>query len=274
MDLEDFFIRAVDNKNGFIGDDAAVVGNTCYSCDAFFENVHFKRSWLTLEQIAYKAMLVNISDAVAMNAQPRYALISLATPKLTPGQMRQLSNGFQKAAAEFSCEIIGGDTIANSKIDISVTIIASSKKPLLRKGLKVNNLLAYTGELGHSKKALRYLLSGGSCHAYSKFVNTTLREAFIAKARPWLACGMDISDGLYEDAKKLCRYNKLGFKLLFAFNKSMQCSGEEYEMLIGFDKRNLKKLQRIAEKTRTPLTIFAKAKRSTIKNRCKANHFS
>ena len=78
MNKEDYFISLFKSKK--IGDDGAVIGDYIYSNDAFFENVHFKKEWLSLDQIAYKAMIVNISDAIAMNAKPLYALLSIAIP--------------------------------------------------------------------------------------------------------------------------------------------------------------------------------------------------
>ncbi|MDR2342313.1 MAG: thiamine-phosphate kinase, partial [Campylobacteraceae bacterium] len=68
MDKESFVISQFQNE--FIGDDGAVVGKWVYSKDIFAEDIHFKKEWLTLSQIAKKAMLVNISDAIAMNAKP------------------------------------------------------------------------------------------------------------------------------------------------------------------------------------------------------------
>ena len=64
MDKEKLIIKAFLNELN--GDDGAVIKNWCLSKDLFFENVHFKREWLSLEQIASKAMLVNISDAIVM----------------------------------------------------------------------------------------------------------------------------------------------------------------------------------------------------------------
>ena len=97
MNKEEYFIKQFSNSK-FIGDDGAVVGNTVYSMDAFFENIHFKTQWFSLEQIAYKAMIVNISDAIVMNAIPKYALLSVAIPKTyNTKQLRELSKGFKKS---------------------------------------------------------------------------------------------------------------------------------------------------------------------------------
>ncbi|MDX1295935.1 MAG: thiamine-phosphate kinase [Sulfurimonadaceae bacterium] len=274
MNAENYFISLFASTSGAVGDDGALLGKYVYSKDAFFENVHFKRSWMTLEQIAYKAMIVNISDAYAMNAVPRYALLAVAMPKrMSTSDMQALHRGFDRAAKEHGIEIIGGDTIANVKLDISVTIISECYRPLLRSGLKRGHLLAYTGRLGRSRRELRYLMNGGVVHDRSKFVASQLRHAFVEKATPSLSCGMDISDGLFSDLEKLADANRLGFKFDKPVSKCIGCSGEEYEMLIGFDPRQRKRVKRIAQKLRVPLTIVAKAKRGRFKNRCKAHHF-
>ncbi len=70
-------------------------------------------------------MLVNISDAISMNAVPKYALLGLALPKnLSENEIKALQKGFLKTARKFNIKIIGGDTISNDKIDISLTIIS------------------------------------------------------------------------------------------------------------------------------------------------------
>lgn len=272
MNRENYFISTF--KSRVIGDDGAILDGYVYSKDAFFENVHFKREWMTLEQVAYKSMMVNISDAIAMNATPLYALLAVAFPKsFLKKDILALNSGFEKAAKEYGIEIIGGDTIANVKLDISVTLISKTDRALLRKGLKENHLLAYTGKLGLVKKELQYLLSGYKLHKKSAFISFTLRQKFISQSTPLLSSGMDISDGLSRDLKKLTDMNKIGIKFLKSIPKSIACSGEEYEMLISFSPRYRKKILRLAKLTRTPLTIFAKAKRVKYRDCCKANHF-
>jgi thiamine-monophosphate kinase len=272
LNLEEHFISQFNSVN--IGDDGAYLDGYVYSKDAFFENVHFKTKWMSYYQIGAKSMLVNISDAIAMNAKPVYALLAVAMPKtITKDQIAQLVKGFNDVAKEYSVEIIGGDTIANNKLDISVTIVSKTNNPLFRKGVKKNDLFAYTGRLGKSAKDLKKLLNGGKIHKDSKFVNIKLREMFVSKNRRFLNSGMDISDGLYADLKKMLEANKTGAKLILKKDKSVGCSGEEYEMLVSFDRRNRKALIRRSKISRTELTIFAKVKRNKFKTMCKANHF-
>lgn len=274
MNVENYFINAMSQKNSPIGDDGAVMGEWIYSKDIFFENVHFKRQWLCAYQIGYKAMIINISDAVAMNAQPLYALVGAAMPKsMSLHEMDELARGMRECALEFGIEIIGGDTIANTKLDLSITIISKSKKPLLRKGLKYGDVIAYTGKIGESLRHLRYLMAGGKVHSKSRFVRPVLRSSFITKARPFLRCGMDLSDGLYSDISKLCTANRCTVHWKKSRSKQTACSGEEYEMLVAFSAHNTKALARMSKLTRTPLTIVGTARRGKFINRCKAHHF-
>lgn len=257
-----------------IGDDGAVMGKQIFSKDAFFENVHFKRSWLSPYQIAHKAMMVNISDAIAMNAKPKYALLSVAMPKsLAKHEMVALARGFQDVADTFGIEIIGGDTIANSKLDITVTIISESKKPLFRSGIKEGDLLLYTGILGQPQRDLKRLMSGGSLHHKSRFISLHVRDEFIHSSRRILRAGMDISDGLFSDLNKLSKLNRCGFTFHNKINRASGCSGEEYEMLVAIPRRNRITILRKAKQSRVPITIFASARRGSFVNPCKAHHF-
>jgi thiamine-monophosphate kinase len=272
LNLENYFISQFDNTH--IGDDGALVLDTVYSKDAFFEGVHFKREWMSYYQVASKAMLVNISDAIAMNAKPKYALLSVAMPKnITKIQMKELACGFKDVAKKYGIEIIGGDTISNTKLDITVTIISHTKKALLRSGIKNGYLLAYTGTIGNADKDLKKLFNLGKIHRKSKFVNITLRDSFITRTRRFLSSGMDISDGLFSDLEKLCKVNKTGIKFHKKIAKKSGCSGEEYEMLVAFDKRYKKTIIKRAAQSRTPLNIFATSARVKYINKCKSHHF-
>ena len=272
MNIENHFISQFSSVN--IGDDGAFIDGYVYSKDAFFQNVHFKTEWMSYYQIGVKSMMVNISDAIAMNAKPTYALLAVAMPKsIKKEQMAELVRGFNDVAKKYGVEIIGGDTIANNKLDISVTIISKSEKPLFRKGIRRNDLIAYTGELGKSKKDLTRLLRGGKIHTKSKFVDIKLRQKFVSQNRKYLKAGMDISDGLYADLEKMLLANNLGANVFKHMDKNIACSGEEYEMLIAFDRRHRKTILRRSKLSRTKLTVFAKAKRSRYRSRCKANHF-
>ncbi|MDR2099677.1 MAG: thiamine-phosphate kinase, partial [Campylobacteraceae bacterium] len=186
MDKESFIISQFQNE--FTGDDGALVGKWVYSKDLFCENTHFKRGWLSPYQIAQKAMLVNISDAVAMNAKPKYALLGVGLPKdFSLKNITELSNGFIETAREYHVKIIGGDTIESDKINISITIISKKRKhTLYRFGLKEGDILAYTGVLGESARALEILQNGGKITPHERFAKPVLRAEFIKTAAKYL----------------------------------------------------------------------------------------
>ncbi|MDD3602320.1 MAG: thiamine-phosphate kinase [Sulfurovum sp.] len=272
IDKEEYLINKLTSKH--IGDDAAIIGKMLYSMDTFFEDVHFKRSWMNMTQIGKKAMLVNLSDAIAMNAKPKYALVSVSLPKnIKNKEIDALMGSLEKTAKMYGCEIIGGDTIGADKLHLCITIISQSASPLLRKGLQEGDLLAFTGTLGQSKQDLERLLQGEKISSDSKFYEPVLREQFVKKSRPYLHAGMDISDGLFCDTNKLLDANNCGCELLCEIKEEIGLSGEEYEMLIGFPPENLETVLAIARQTDTPLSVFAKAARNDKRFFCKSHHF-
>lgn len=255
MDKERYiFEKFSDKKNG---DDGALVGKWVFSKDLFVQNIHFKRSWLSLRQIAVKSMLVNISDAVAMNARPKYALLGLELPKeISVSEIDELCGGFLDICKKFNIKIIGGDTISGDRISISVTIISKTKKAVFRKGAKIGDFIAFTGNLGSVIKDFGILENGGKIDKNSKFITPDLKADFFYKAAKFTTSAMDISDGLSQDLSRLLEKNGAGIKFLKNLSKDELFSGEEYEILFTFAKKNRDKILKIAKKTATKITIF------------------
>jgi len=272
MDAEEYFISKIKNSN--IGDDGAVIDGLIYSVDAFCEESHFKREWMSMYNIATKAMLVNISDAIAMNAKPLYALISIVLPKdITTQEINELTDGFLSIAKRYNFQIIGGDTVGGNRLDISITIISKSDNPLLRTTLNRGDILAYTGVLGESKKDLNRLFKGEKIAKDSKFLKPKLRDEFIYSSREYLSAGMDISDGLFCDTNKMLDLNSFGFEIIKDIDIEIGSSGEEYEMLISFNPKNLDKILQIAKSINLQITPFAIVIDGNNRMICKSHHF-
>ena len=269
---EEFFIKNIKSK--YIGDDGAVVNKKLIiASDSFFEDVHFKREWMNLKEIAIKASLVNLSDMIVMNAKPKYAVLNVAFPKsLKLSEIKQLADGFNEVAKKYGYEIIGGDTIENEKIAISVTHIGVSKKAITRKA-KLNEYVAYTGNLGSVNKDLKTLMRGGKISKTSKFIKPQLKDKFFYKASKYITSALDISDGLFKELERISKISNVGFKFLKKIDKHIGCSGEEYEILFTFPKKNLIKILNIAKLTRVKINIFAITKKGKYKSICKENHF-
>jgi thiamine-monophosphate kinase len=274
LNREEYFIKHISNSS-LQGDDGAFSDGYVYSKDAFFENVHFKKEWMSYKEIAIKASLVNISDAIAMNAKPKYALISIAMPKtITKKDIKELTDGFLEMADKYGYEIIGGDTVANIKLDISMTFISETKNPIFRDTLKNGDFIAYTGELGSVSRDLKTLLRGNQISKTSKFITPNLKDKFFYKASRYINSSLDISDGLFKELSRLSSVSNYGIKLFKPIEKRVGCSGEEYEILFTFSKNNLAKIQNISKQTRTKINIIGKVVRGNkFISPCKNNHF-
>ena len=273
MNKEDLFIKELSNTK-LIGDDGAFIDGFVYSKDAFCEDIHFKRSWFSLEEIAYKALSINVSDAIVSNAIPLYGLLYVGIPKnYTNNEIKTLANAFKKAFAYFNIKLIGGDTISNNKLDISISLISKCKNHISRRKLKIGDYLAYTGEIGASLKDLNRLLRGLSINKNSKFIKPILKADFFYKIAPLINSAMDISDGLSRDLAKLSLANKVNFNFLKKINKNILESGEEYEILFAFSPKYKRKILNLARKYKVNVNIFAKAIRGRYKNFSKAHHF-
>ncbi len=273
LNKENYFIKQF-VKNKYIGDDGAVVDNYVYSMDAFFENVHFKREWMSLKQIAAKAMLINISDAIAMNAKPKFALLSVAIPfNFTKKELKELSSGFKEIAKQYNIKIIGGDTIANVKLDISITIISKTKQAIYRTGTKVGDMICYTNNIGSVKRDLDSLLKGEKISEKSKFITPVLNPEFFYEASAFINSALDISDGLFFELERISKVNNVGFDFFNKIDKEIGCSGEEYEILFTFDKKHQKDIEKIAKKYNIKLNIIAIANNKSFECKCKCHHF-
>ncbi|MBF7042164.1 thiamine-phosphate kinase [Campylobacter volucris] len=273
MDKEKLIIKAF--ANPINGDDGAVIDGYCYSKDLFCENVHFKRSWMSLEQIGAKAMLVNISDAIVMNSTPKYALLGLSLPKdISFDEVKKLQNGLLKEAKKFDIQIIGGDTISDDKINISLTLISKiNQKTIYRKGLKKGDLLAFSGKLGDSIKGLKILQNGFFLHSNHRFIRPNLKQKFFYDIAKKIRVSMDISDGLNKDLSRMLAINRLSVTFLKKLNFFELNSAEEYEILFAFDKKYKAYIKNMAKKHRVKLNIFAKTKTGRYKYYGKEHHF-
>jgi thiamine-phosphate kinase len=271
MDKESLIISKF--KNNFIGDDAAVIGNLTLSKDLFIEDTHFKLDWLSLDEIGYKAVIVNFSDCIVMNAVPKYVLLGLGVPKnMSIRQINELQNGIKRACNEFGAVIIGGDTISSEKIIISISVVAKLiGKAVFRNYAKNGDFVAFTGKLGESLKGLNSLFRCGV--ANSRFKRPILKSNFFYKIAKNISAAMDISDGLESDLNKLCAASKCGIKFTKKLSKAQMISGEEYEILFTFSQKNRAKILNLAKKTRTKITIFGKITKGKFKTNAKQHHF-
>lgn len=234
--------------------------------DGFCEHIHFKREWLRLDEIAHKAMLVNLSDILAMNATPKYALLSITLPPLQPKEITQIAQALAKVAKEYGIKLIGGDTMKGRDLCFHITMLGVPNGRILkRKGLRAGDLVYCTGRVGQSLYALSCLLKGGEIarsKRFARFISPCLRGEFIRHIASFARVGLDVSDGVLAELHTLSALNHLRFSHIAKSRIPAYRSGEEYELLFAIAARDKHRLLRLAKKTRTPLEFVAKASRT------------
>lgn len=148
-----------------IGDDAAVLDSngkkTVISTDLLVEGIHFDMHYTPLKHLGYKAVVVNLSDIVAMNAQPKQITVSIAiSSKYTLEAVDALYEGILLACKNYNIDIVGGDTTsAPYGMTISITSIgyADENKIVRRNTAKLNDIVCVTGNLGAAYAGLMIL---------------------------------------------------------------------------------------------------------------------
>ncbi len=196
-----------------IGDDAAVLaplrrGRLVVSTDMLVENIDFRikkegqrlltsnepDSFLTPEQIGRKALAVNLSDLAAMGANPLAFVLTIGKPAYVSTKwLDRFYNGLLKIAREYGVNCIGGDFSRAHEFSVSVTILGSAEKPVLRSGAKPGDWIGITGTLG------------GSIRRHHFNFTPRVKEGVLLSRRSLAHSMIDVSDGLYQDLRHILR---------------------------------------------------------------------
>jgi thiamine-monophosphate kinase len=230
------------------GDDAAILDVThgarlVASTDTSVEGVHFRREWLSLQEIGYRATVASLSDLAAMAADPIGLLIAATIPAGIAESIEFLADGIGQAARDGSCPIVGGDLTGGDRISLTMTVLGSAAPPIGRSGAEVGHSIWVTGRLGGPGAAVRALLAGElpSAEHWPRFAHPVAR---LAEAR-WLAergatAMIDLSDGLSSDARHIAAASGVALEIdVLAVPcvpdvtaRAAATSGEEYELLV------------------------------------------
>ena len=125
------------------------------------EGVHFDLTYITMQQLGYKAAMVNLSDVFAMNGSPRQLLVSLAVDKrFDVESIDDFYTGLRQACDKWNVDIIGGDTTSSrTGLAISITCIgeAQEKDIVYRNGASETDIICVSGDLGGAYMGLQLL---------------------------------------------------------------------------------------------------------------------
>lgn len=239
-----------------IGDDCAILAptagmQTVVTTDLLVEGVHFDLTYVPLCHLGYKAVMVNLSDVFAMNAQPRQLTVSLAiSSKFKVEDIEALYSGMRMACEKWGVDIIGGDTTSSHMgLCISITAIGEAKEEelVMRSGARRDDLICVSGNLGAAYMGLQLLERENAIYSQqveearrsgSKERLEMLRDvqpdfsgkeyllerqlkpeargdiiAALAAAGIRPTSMMDISDGLSSELMHICKQSKTGCRI-------------------------------------------------------------
>ncbi len=188
------------------GDDCAVLeSGWVVSTDAFLEDVHFRRGWISFDEAGYRAVTAALSDVAAMAARPVGVLVALGLPDMeAPHIAVEFRSGIRRACERARCALVGGDlTRSPGPVVVNVVALGRADRPILRSGARAGDEVWVTGVLGASAAAVRDWQRG-------REPDPSLRRAFAAplarlEGARWLAerirmtALIDLSDGLVGD---------------------------------------------------------------------------
>lgn len=259
-----------------IGDDAAIIAprlgkDWVLSCDAFLEGVHFLPDVHPPDAVGWKALVRAASDLAAMGATPLLFFLTLALPGDNTGKwLDAFTRGMGRAARTLGMTLAGGDTTANSKVTISITVLGEVRrgKEVRRAGARPGDIICVSGKLGGAELGLRVLRAGlGGRARYARLVRPHFYPPIRVGLGRWLArhgiasAMMDISDGLSTDLARLAGASGVGARIWserlprvavpeelakqrgFDPVELALYGGDDYELLFSIPKRKVRLLR-------------------------------
>lgn len=221
------------------GDDAAVIDAggryTLISTDLLLEGINFDLTYFPLKHLGYKAVVIGISDILAMNGAPEQILVSLGvSAKLSVEQIEELYSGIRAVCDDYNIDLAGGDTSASvNGLVLNITTVGTvgKNKIVYRSGAKLNDLVCITGDLGAAYMGLHLLerekrVFAGNENPQPEFegYEYLLRRQLKPSARMDVIESLnregivptsmiDLSDGLASDLLQICKSSVCGARI-------------------------------------------------------------
>ncbi|MFM9848423.1 MAG: thiamine-phosphate kinase [Hyphomicrobiaceae bacterium] len=250
-------------------DDCAVIAppvghELVVKTDPVVEGVHFLPG-AAPEDIAWRALAVNVSDLAGKGAIPIGYLMALALPEAPKrAWLERFASGLGEAQRAFGCHLIGGDTDCRpGPLTVAITVFGSVPAgQMVRRGTaRIGDHLFVTGTLGDAALGLALLKDatlvqrlGLETGAAAELVNRFLRPQPRLTLRPLLlahaSAAMDLSDGLMKDCRRMCAASGVAARIEAAalplsdparkvvakdaaWFQAVAAAGDDYEILVA-----------------------------------------
>ena len=207
-----------------VGDDCAILSlnpgeRLATSVDTMVEGVHFLADTFP-EDVGFRAVSVAASDLAAMGARPIGMTVALTLPEADEFWINAFSQGIAQAVSEYRMPLVGGDT-TRGPLTVTVQVLGAlpEGQALLREGAQVGDEVYVSGTLGDAAGALAFLRGEWQpdpeageylLERYQRpRARIDLGQALLGAA----SAGIDISDGLLQDAGHIAAASGVGLAL-------------------------------------------------------------
>ncbi len=263
-----------------VGDDSSIISlpsgkESVVSVDTSIENIHFLDS-MSPEDIAYRAVVVALSDLAACGAAPAWYSVALTFPELDEAWLKKFSDGLREVSDDYRIPLIGGDTTkGNLSITVQVNGYCDTGLSILRSNAKPNENIYVSGLIGEAAKGLNSFID--KLDATDQQVESYLRpEARIdlgLRLKGVASAAIDISDGLLQDLKHICVASGVGAQIELgdiptSYNVDPSISdinsGDDYEICFTSSAENESILKEISEELGIKISLIGKINDSEV----------
>ncbi len=223
--IEKYFYRSINGRKDVsvgIGDDCALTEvptgqQLATTVDTLVKGIHFLPD-ASPEDLAWKAIAVNLSDLAAMGAEPAWMTLALTIPDTDEEWLKIFNKSFFECADYYGIQLIGGDT---TRGPLTMTIQAMGFVPPdvapLRSGAKPGDIIYVTGTIGDAGLGLAITTNKHQSdfkEHYDYFINRynrpTPRVAVGIAIRKIATSAIDLSDGLAGDISHILDSSSVG----------------------------------------------------------------
>ncbi|MDH5232053.1 MAG: thiamine-phosphate kinase [Gammaproteobacteria bacterium] len=266
-----------------IGDDAAVTQVPCgkqlvTAVDGLVAGVHFPLDTKP-EDIAYKALAVNISDLAAMGACPAWFTLSLTLPDADETWLKKFSQGLAAAAKQYRISLIGGDT-SQGPLTLSIQVMGwvDEGQALKRSAAKVGDTVYLSGHIGDAGLGLKMKLNPNELTQTPSCLQALNRPQaqldFSMALKNYIAACIDVSDGLIADMNHICEASQVGAELMYEqipFSSAVQAyikntqdvlmpltAGDDYQLCFSVHEENIQDFEQQCQQLAYPVFPIGK----------------